>query len=126
MVRYSKPQTTREVGRFGESLAENYLAHKGYEIVARNWTCYAGELDLVTKDLSKKLTFVEVKYIGLSGFCAPEELFTQLKVKHLLRTINNYIYAHACDANDWRLDLVCLSKIPGRVQITHYEDVLHV
>lgn len=50
----------RELGRKGEDAAERYLAHRGYEILERNWTCFAGEADIIAKD-GRCLVFVEVK-----------------------------------------------------------------
>jgi len=36
-----------EVGRRGESAAETRYVARGYRVVARNWRCRLGELDLV-------------------------------------------------------------------------------
>ena len=36
-----------EVGRLGESAAELHYVARGYRVVARNWRCRVGELDLV-------------------------------------------------------------------------------
>jgi len=47
-------------GRKGEERAAEYLREKGYDLVARNFLCKAGEIDLIVRrhDL---LVFVEVK-----------------------------------------------------------------
>ena len=50
----------RLFGQEGESAAEQYLRHKGYQIVARNLRSSVGELDLVAED-GQVLVFVEVK-----------------------------------------------------------------
>lgn len=44
----------------GEDAAERALIRKGMRIVARNWRCRMGELDLVAVD-GDTLVFVEVK-----------------------------------------------------------------
>ena len=116
---------TRDIGKFGEAAAERYLMHKGFKILDKNWTCYGGEIDLVVRDTKNKLRFIEVKYIGDSFFCNPEDLFGYYKKAHLLRSINTYLLYSKLDANDWYLDLVCLTKEPGQINIRHYEDVLH-
>lgn len=51
---------SKELGRKGEDAAERYLVHRGYEILERNWTCFAGEADIIAKD-GRCLVFVEVK-----------------------------------------------------------------
>lgn len=50
----------QELGKKGEDAAERYLAHRGYEILERNWTCDAGEADIIARD-GRCLVFVEVK-----------------------------------------------------------------
>ena len=48
------------IGRRGENAAARYLEHIGFEIIDRNWTCPAGEVDIVARDMDY-LVFVEVK-----------------------------------------------------------------
>jgi len=53
-------QKNYEVGRLGEKIAAEFLAKKGYRILARNFRTRFGEIDLVAaKD--GVLVFVEVK-----------------------------------------------------------------
>lgn len=53
---------TRQRGIEAEELVCGYLASKGYSILARNWFCRAGEIDIVaSKD--GVVSFVEVKRI---------------------------------------------------------------
>ena len=39
-----------ELGRRGEDAAARFLDRRGYEIVERNWTCAAGEADIIARD----------------------------------------------------------------------------
>lgn len=48
------------LGRRGEEAAARFLYARGYEILNRNWKCWAGEADIVAKD-GNCLVFVEVK-----------------------------------------------------------------
>ena len=50
----------KKLGRRGENAAARYLEHIGYEIIDRNWTCPAGEVDIVARDMDY-LVFCEVK-----------------------------------------------------------------
>ena len=45
-----KVDDRRGLGRYGEDLAARHLMGKGYEILARNWRCTTGEVDLVAQD----------------------------------------------------------------------------
>jgi putative endonuclease len=49
-----------ELGRRGEDVAEQFLRGQRFEIVARNFRCRAGEIDLVALD-GQALVFVEVR-----------------------------------------------------------------
>jgi putative endonuclease len=49
-----------DLGRRGEDVAERFLRDQRFEIVARNFRCRAGEIDLVALD-GPALVFVEVR-----------------------------------------------------------------
>ncbi len=68
----------KDLGRRGEAAAVNFLKRKGLEILEQNWTCFAGEADIIARDEST-LCFVEVKTRrGVEkGF--PEEAITPAK-----------------------------------------------
>ncbi len=51
---------SQELGRHGEDIAERWYVDRGYQVVARNWRCNSGELDLVLTDQTQ-LIFCEVK-----------------------------------------------------------------
>lgn len=48
------------LGKRGEEAAAKFLYSRGYEILERNWKCFAGEADIIAKD-GRCLVFVEVK-----------------------------------------------------------------
>ena len=42
-------RTTKQVGIDGEDIAAAWYEARGYQIVARNWRCRLGELDLIVR-----------------------------------------------------------------------------
>ena len=52
--------TTREAGDRGEAMAAEYLRENGYEILASQFRCRFGEIDLIARR-GDILCFVEVK-----------------------------------------------------------------
>lgn len=54
--------TTRRqsLGRAGEDAAAAWYTHRGGEVLARNWRCRDGEIDLIVR-LGSVVVFVEVK-----------------------------------------------------------------
>lgn len=71
-----------ELGRAGEQLATDHLLANGYVILARNWRCREGELDLVATT-SGVLVVAEVKTRSGRGFGAPAEAVTAAKAARI-------------------------------------------
>jgi putative endonuclease len=72
------------VGRFGEDLAARWLTESGWQILARNWRCPEGELDLIGLD-GAVLAFVEVKTRSTLAFGDPAEAVTPAKSTRIHR-----------------------------------------
>jgi putative endonuclease len=52
----------KAIGKLGEELVSSWLETQNCQILARNWTCRWGEIDLIVRDLARdSLAFVEVK-----------------------------------------------------------------
>jgi putative endonuclease len=114
----------RGLGRHGEDLAVQALAAKGYQILARNWRCPAGELDLVARDGSC-LAFVEVRTRRGKMLGSPEESITPAKQARLVTLADAYVQAHDWDG-DWRIDVVAV-EMDGRgrlLRVDHYENAV--
>lgn len=81
----SQPTLTRaQLGAFGEQLAVEHLTAQGWQILARNWRCRYGELDIVAADTdSRTAVFVEVKTRSGDGFGGVEYAVTPQKVRRL-------------------------------------------
>ena len=63
------------LGRRGEELAAQQLAAQGYQILAQNWRCGTGELDLVARD-GESLVLIEVRTRRGRSMGSPEESIT--------------------------------------------------
>ena len=55
------PDTRQASGQAGEALALAHLQQQGLRLLAQNWRCKVGELDLVMLD-GATVVFVEVRY----------------------------------------------------------------
>lgn len=114
----------RGLGRHGEDLAARHLAAKGYEIVARNWRCETGELDLVTRD-GDCLAFVEVRTRRGRALGTPEESITRAKQARLAALAEAYVQAHDW-AGDYRVDIIAIEMDRGGrlLRVDHYENAV--
>jgi putative endonuclease len=78
-------QARRATGISGEDVAAAWYASQGYEVVARNWRCRVGELDLIVRQ-GPTYVFCEVKTRSSDRFGSPAEAVTHEKrqrVRHL-------------------------------------------
>lgn len=70
---------TQALGQYGEDVAEQHLRAAGVEVLARNWRCREGELDLVVRERDGTIVFVEVKCRSGTGFGEPSEAVGRTK-----------------------------------------------
>lgn len=70
------------LGQRGEAVAADFLVHKGYTILHRNWRCGHREVDLIATDPSGHLVLVEVKARSSTEFGMPEAGVTKNKRQH--------------------------------------------
>lgn len=99
--------STQQTGQRGEQRAADFLRQKGYTIVATNWRCRAGELDIVAKQ-GETLVFVEVRTRS-----TVEDAFmsiTPAKQKKLIRTLYVYLDMNNLEDCDWRLDVIAVTR----------------
>ena len=112
------------LGRQGEELAARQLAARGYQIVARNWRCETGELDLVAHD-GECLVLIEVRTRRGRSMGSPEESITAAKQARLIVLSETYVQESGW-AGDWRIDVVAIEMDShGRVlRVDHYENAV--
>ena len=80
------------LGQAAESRAEAFLKTQGLKLVARNWRCRFGEIDLVMQD-GPTLVFVEVRLRSRSDFGGAAASVTPAKQKKLLAAARQYLGA---------------------------------
>jgi putative endonuclease len=72
----------QQIGRLGEDRAAAFFVAQGFNCIARNWRCQAGEIDLIIAR-NQEIRFVEVKTRRTRAYGAPEEAVTGRKQAHL-------------------------------------------
>ncbi len=99
------PDPRRRRGDRGEEAAARHLERRGYGIVARNYSCRFGEVDLVALD-GETLVFVEVKL--RRGCFDPLESVDERKQRHLSRVAFDFLKRHAMLGRPARFDVVAV------------------
>ncbi len=113
----------RELGHYGEALAARFLRERGMNILARNWRCATGEIDLVARD-GGCLVVVEVKTRRGSRFGLPVEAVTWAKLVRLRRLAAAWLREHPDGTESVRIDVVGVLVPPGeRPRIHHVRGV---
>ncbi len=79
----------RKVGAAYEQQAALYAKSKGMEVLACNYRCRLGEIDLIMKD-QETLVFVEVKYRQDAGCGYPEEAVDLKKQIRICKVADYY------------------------------------
>ena len=74
----------RALGTIGEDLAVAWYEARGYEVLARNWSCRDGELDIVLRR-DRLHVFCEVKARSSGAFGLPAEPVGPLKQARVRR-----------------------------------------
>lgn len=102
------------MGRAGERLAARVYERRGYVVLARNWRCPEGELDLVVAR-GGTIAFCEVKARSSAAFGAPVEAVGHRRQRRMRRAAAAWLQATGRRAPEVRFDVA--SVLPGQVQI---------
>ena len=120
------PTAAQALGRYGEDLAAEHLLAAGMVLLARNWRCPQGELDLVARDVDGTLVFVEVKTRAGTGFGEPAEAVSRVKARRLRMLACRWLLENRPSAAvDLRFDVVGIVRSRGQApRLTHLRDAL--
>ncbi len=133
------------IGKIGESIAQEYLRHKGYRIIAKNYRKPWGEIDLIAKSKDQTLVFFEIKTLRDRELShpsiIPEDNLTNSKLKKLKKICESFANSNPQIINEkrgWQIDLLTLllknpenlnqpklslTEIEKYCEIKHYENI---
>ncbi|MGQ0744260.1 MAG: YraN family protein [Acidimicrobiales bacterium] len=77
-------EARRSLGQAGEALVASWYEARGYEVLARNWRCRQGEIDLVLRR-GEAVVICEVKARTTNRYGAPGEAVGPAKQARLRR-----------------------------------------
>ena len=90
--------TTRNNEKKNKAKVTRYLRKKGYTLLASQWRCRFGELDLVARDRRGTVCFVEVKLRSAGAIGLPREFVDARKQERLRTAAAAYLSTHNIDA----------------------------
>lgn len=120
----------KRLGGGGERLAASWMEARGYRVVARNWRCPYGEIDVIAEAPASgtgtngggEIVFVEVKTRRGVAMGAPEEAITQVKRRHLVAAAQCYLAERGEEERAYRIDVIAvdLANTGAQREIRHY------
>lgn len=120
----SMAKVKQQLGQRGEQLAAAHLQQQGYHIVATNWRCTHGELDIVAEQ-DGTLVFVEVRTRYTDSTEYAFESITPRKQKRLEALAQAYLAAHDLEEAAWRIDVIAVAvRRSGKPVLDHVENAL--
>ena len=115
-------QNRADVGASGEEQTLAEYRKRGYRLLARNWRCSLGELDLVLiRD--QVVVFCEVKTRRGGAFGGPHEAVTWQKQRKLRQLAEAFLRAMGLDPTSVRFDVASVVTTNGGTPSIHlFED----
>jgi putative endonuclease len=111
-----RQQNRKAVGDEAEALACEYLSGQGLNLLARNYRCRGGEIDLVMQH-DDSLVFIEVRYRRNTGHGRASETVTASKQRRLIHCARVYMQRHHTWNVPARFDVVSIEGPRGELQI---------
>lgn len=123
--------TSKELGYFGEKIAEKYLKNKGYQILDKNYSFrilgpQKGEVDLVVKK-EGVICFVEVKTLTSDKIILPEEKVDYIKQRKIIKTAESWLMKNKIPLDSkWQIDVIAIEidSINKKAKIRHFKNAV--
>jgi putative endonuclease len=113
---------TRSLGEWGEGQAAVFLEAKGFAISERNFRLRQGEIDIIARDPTGAVVFIEVKSAFGTSAGDPAFWVTPKKQHQLYRIAEMYLAKKGIVDAACRFDVVTVMKGKDQsVQVMHYE-----
>jgi putative endonuclease len=107
------------VGAYGERIAERHLTANGLVVIARNWRCGDGEIDLILRD-GDDVVFCEVKTRRGTRYGTPAEAVVGAKARRLRRLAARWLAETRVRPREVRFDVVSVLPQPrGAARVEH-------
>lgn len=116
----SRPRHLQD-GVRGERTAERFLKNQKHQVLARNYHCPGGELDLVTRDVDT-IVFVEVKARRDDSAADPLEAVAPVKWSRVERAALHFRARHRLEDSPCRFDLITIIWNGDEARIEHIEN----
>jgi putative endonuclease len=110
-----------QVGRQGEDAAADFFEQQGYKVIARNWRCRGGEIDLIVrKGDDVRVVEVKTRQGPHRGPLGPHETVTDQKLAKIGTAMGLFFGAHPELPNEAHIDVLSVLLMPDRTVIVDW------
>jgi len=116
----------RSLGANGEEVACKFLKHHGIKILARNYRCPHGEIDIIAFDKdaashfgSNCIIFVDVKTRRSDAYATPASAVDEDKQRRIKKTAGYYLTHRQATEMPVRYDIISIVMGDGPPRVQH-------
>ncbi len=110
----------KPTGRAGEAEAAEYLRGRGFDVIAQNWQCRYGELDIIAV-AGRYVVFAEVKTRANASLAQAREFVTPAKQRRLKNAALMWLQ-HSGSSLQPRFDVIEIYTDPEPHTLNHIEN----
>jgi putative endonuclease len=110
-----------QVGTEAEEAAVRFLEGEGYRVLARNWRCRYGELDVVV-ERGPVVAFVEVRMRSTAVWGDPALTVSGLKQRRVVRAALHFLQAYRLPGRVLRFDVISIVGRGEGAELEHIPD----
>ena len=111
----------KDKGDRGEERAAAFLRKEGYRILARNYRCPLGEMDIIARE-GKTVVFIEVKARSSKRFGSPLEAIGPQKQRRMTAIALCYLKGQGWLGMPARFDVAAVNLHEGSETVTLYRN----
>jgi putative endonuclease len=111
----------RDLGQRSERVAEAFLQGQRYTIIARNYRCAMGEIDVIAQDRDT-VVFVEVRSHTGERFGDPLESVTLRKQRQIAKVALDYVMRQRVKNRPLRFDVIGICWKGNTPQVVHVKN----
>lgn len=117
--------THNDFGAWGEHVAEEYLRHKGYSILERDWHYGHKDIDIIAyEDDTDTLVIVEVKARHSEAITTALQAVSYQKEKNLTAAAFAFARSTGHFFPNIRFDVITIVGNPQNYKLEHYPNIL--
>ena len=117
-------KSKQEIGKIGEDIACSYLEKNNYKIICRNYRTKTGEIDIIARDITKEIVFIEVKTRQNLKYGYPIDAINKQKLIHICKTATLYILLNKLENNNIRFDAIEVYISNKKAKIRHVKNIV--